>query len=349
MVKRMIIADSGLVRKTGHHYNQDLCIKDAATRLGYEAEIYGSHRCVLAGIEPAFKDCIYDHRPSRYMCGAMDDYIRRGPLYDNVLEADIVHFPTCNHIITYGMSFLDIRAPRITAVINLPSWQEPLMAMMYQHAMLKAKDKNPQIQFMANSQAHVEQLTSISGLPVQLLESFLDKAPEPSKPNDKLVVGYFGHNNPVKGGHLLRGLAEAHPDTEFLFHENPTGSLGLKAVNLTTHQGELEPEVYLNTMNLCDIILLPYRASYYQDCISNVMLEALVMGKVTVAPNYTEIQRMGGDSCVAFDNEPDFANSVKFAIENHDALRKSALAKVKAMRAKYDVTRYLRDVIGNLA
>lgn len=354
MRKKMIIADSGLFRKTGHHYNQDMAIRDEAIRQGWDAEIYAHYSSPFEDTKAVFKDCLYDHKKAQVPADIIEDYISRGAMYDDILEADLVHFPTCNHIIVHGLSHMNIKAQKITMVVNLPGWMEQgggtgLIGILYQHAMRKAKAKYPQLQFLANSQAHADQLTNLCGYKVELLESFLENAPNANKPNEKLVLGYFGHSNPVKGGHLLKQLPERFPQVDFLIHENPAGCLGLpKTDNLTIHKGELDPEVYLNTVNLCDILLLPYNAMYYSDCISNVALEGLVMGKVMVVPNYTEIQRMTGDSAVAFDNPNDFAASVGFAIQYHEELRKKALAKVKTMREKYDVRRYIKEVIGSL-
>lgn len=356
MVK-LTILDSGLASRTGHHFNQDKAIYDEAIKQGHEVEVLAHKDCppFFSGIKSVVPDYLYAIQSSGRPCDIIDNYMAKSERYNGFqIESDIVLVPTSTHNMIYGLTKANIKAKKIIVIIALPGWYDPnnrvftLTGLFYQHAMRQAKIRYPQIQFMANSEAHAKQLSELSSLEVGVLDSFVADLPDANKPNDRLVLGYFGHNNGVKRGYLIPPIIDQFPEVDFLIHENPAGSMNLdKHNNLTVLKGELSPESYINAVNQCDIVLLPYDPVYYKDSITNVLFEAICLGKVIVCPHDTLMQDLAADAGVAFQRPEMFTEAISYAILHHDRKREWALNNVPAARVRYNVERYVKWIIGN--
>lgn len=349
---KLAILDSGLINKTGHHYNHDKAIYDEAKRRGWDVELYTHVN--FKEFTPYFNDYLYSMIGTGSPSDIIDNYYRKGQQYQANIEADVVFVPTGNHFTTCGLANSKIKAEKIVTNLCLPGWHNPLNdsftleAIFYQHAIRKAKSRYHKIDFYTYSPKQAEQLKEITGEDINVVDSFIPYMGVTAQPNKRLKLGYFGHNNHVKRGYMVANIIKDFPDVDFVIHENPVGSLripdGLSNVNV--FQGEMSSEVYSEYINVCDIILMPYDPMYYKDSISNILLEALVLGKMVVVPHDTYMQKFAADSGVAFWKESAFPEAVRRAINTHDKVRPSLIEKAPIMQKRLHVSRFINDLIG---
>lgn len=351
---KLSILDNGLKDRTGHHYNYTMALALAAREKNWDVTVH-AYKMFQDADKPSFDDYLYALTSSGRQSDILDNYLRKAAAYKMDIEADVVLIHTANHTTLYGLCHSNIRARKIVAVLCLPGFYDPIShsytmeGLLYQHAMAKAAEMYPQLEFKALSEPMAQQLTELSGIKVEVMDTFCPEMPiaKPTpKPGQRLKVGYFGHTTGVKRGDLIAPLTQGFPSVDFIIHENPIGSLGVKeALNVDLYKGELSTERYLEYLNRCDIVLLPYEPNYYKDSISNILIESLCLGKVMIIPHDTWMWMLAGDSGAPFHKPELLEGALRYAISHHEELRANAIAKVGEKREKYSVNNYLR-VIG---
>lgn len=108
----------------------------------------------------------------------------------------------------------------------------------------------------------------------------------------------------------------------------------------------LSEEGYLNLLNSADIVLLPYRVEEYKYRSSGIVSEALCMNKILLSTNNTYPSSMIKENTGKSASNPfEFAEAIKYILDNIDFYRDGAISEGSRYRRKYCVEKYIPRLI----
>ncbi len=166
-----------------------------------------------------------------------------------------------------------------------------------------------------------------------------------SRGNQPLTVAYLGDARPEKGFGLLPDLARAAAEKGYLpgkmrlliqsnfnipggeegMREALAGILRFRNLGIEFQHGPFCPERYAELLTSSDIVLLPYVAPLYQRRSSGILAEAMVAGKVTVAPQGTWMaSELDTTRAVTYRSPGDFPAAVLSAVDRFPQLAQGA-------------------------
>ncbi len=239
-----------------------------------------------------------------------------------------------------------------------------LTAMFLRQAARRLAAEYPRTVFCADTEELVELTRQIIDLPVALipLPLTIERESRAAAPGARLCCAYLGHASPLKGVDLMPGLIAAFRNAadapRFVVQLYPNDAStepldqalsALPADRTTIIRGPVEREAYLRLLDEADIVLLPYSAQLYGWASSGILVEALSLGKVVVAPEDTWLSRQAqryNAGCQTFrDHTPaGLAAALRQAIADYPALARKAAEAAPSWRAGHSPARFV-DVL----
>ncbi len=297
---------------------------------------------------------------------------------------DLLFFPSLNQNQLYGLALWLARIPaaRRPAVAVLLRYlthemdyvkgraNHGMLAHLFRYAAQALLATQARTVFCADTREMCEAFHGVLGCPVIEVPVAMDPparvapvARESGRPN----VVYLGHMSQLKGFHLVPDIIlrclSTQPRPRFTvqiqnrtqrgfeshvqwFDRQPSSEVHLVA-------GALSPEEYYRLMIDADIVLLPYRPTYYGHCSSGVFAEAAALGKVIVVPEGTVAARQAreGDLGVVVASAwtaPALAEAVSRAVMELPQLQEKARLAADRFRREQSASTFWSRILAAL-
>jgi glycosyltransferase involved in cell wall biosynthesis len=296
---------------------------------------------------------------------------------------DLLFFPSLNQNQLYGLALwlARIPAPRRPAVAVLLRYlthemdyvkgraNHGMLAHLFRYAAQALLATQARTVFCADTREMCNAFQGVFGCPVLEVPVAMDpparvaSVATGARPN----VVYLGHMSQLKGFHLmpdiiLRCLA-LKPRPRFTVQIQNRTQRGFEshvqwfdrqpASEVSLVAGAQSPEEYYRLMAEADIVLLPYRPTYYGHCSSGVFAEAAALGKVVVVPEGTVAARQAREfelgAVVAADwTAPAIAEAVGAAVREKARLQAKADAAADRFRTEQSAAAFWSRLLGAL-
>ncbi len=249
-----------------------------------------------------------------------------------------------------------------------------LIALYYRFAVRQLYATHPRCLICADTTELASAYKEIIGIPVLELPNPMDVsgimgALQQSPGNHRPVVVYQGHTSPLRGFDFLPEIIDRcsrlKPKPRFLIQlqsddeATRQGPLGPVIRRLEQQQGDdlrlvrgaLSQEDYFKILAEGDIVLLPYKPSFYGRGSSGVFTEAASVGKVVVVSPNTVPARQGREYClgvvVAKEWSPAaMADAVSQALGNLPNLKLASAAGATKFRKDNSSAAFLDKLLG---
>lgn len=179
----------------------------------------------------------------------------------------------------------------------------------------------------------------------------------------RIVVGWLGDPRQEKGAallpHIIRRALGSNPTSKFKFLLQCGGKKKRWSTELHSHlddfgdaverlPGAISREAYLDALQSCDVILLPYDPqSYPPERGSGLAVEAVLAGKpIVTTANTFAAQLVTPESGVVATDAASLADGLLHIAANIDRFRAGAQREQQSARSKYDPVRLYNQLIG---
>lgn len=240
----------------------------------------------------------------------------------------------------------------------------------FAHVLARLASASRLLTISAETPAGAQRLAKETGLHVDVSPHLVDDATLRLQPralsSDALVVGWLGEPRSEKGLRILpdiiRAVLAAKPERPLKFLLQCGGRNSRKARDLDAQLAEfgeavekldvaVSQDVYLNALNRCDILLLPYDPDVYPpERGSGAVVEALLTAKpiVATAGTYAASLITAGNGCVGTD-ATSFANGLLRIGADYEVYLRGALQMRDHARKTHDRIKTYSQLIGRTA
>lgn len=360
---RVSLLDHGLRRRTGHHFDLTLGLARRLLRNGHATEVHG-HRRADPEVGAAFSsEGIAFHRsfsgsvqsPSQYGPEAGSAWQRQleqtaGELQPAV-NADLCLFPTLTADLLAAYTALASPPNMIGLVHQLPEQKHPNAQSSWAAACEQARCRRLPVHLAAIDPLLGEALRPGSGgLPILDLPVPIGAVPRASVPVALRRVGFFGHQRPERGSHLLPALVQGLLDLGFevTVHDS-RGRIRSDAPHPRLRLLGAFVEDLGAVLRECDLVVCPMDPSRYDLRVSGIALHALACGVPFLAPAGTLcLRRWEATGCCAAFKEGSPASilaAVLAAAGAYPALAQAAAREALAWNAANGEGRFLEAAL----
>jgi glycosyltransferase involved in cell wall biosynthesis len=257
---KLVILDSGLRAKNGHHYNLDRCLKKIAESQNIECVIYGNRTCQSEILESLdcqayfhyecyfqFKTIAIDKKISSFVILNNQIFRELSELPVSLISSDnlfLFHTVTERHlegILRWLDSFPQASAPQVVIFLMLPSGlkyrngklsvYDCLTASLYHYALNKTIKQRKNLHFYGSGEAHSGDYSWLLGETISSHPMFLGSAEKNDRyfsfinlPEEKNIILYLGDAKSSKGFHYLPEIyqicSRQLPEYNFIVHIN---------------------------------------------------------------------------------------------------------------------------------
>lgn len=293
---------------------------------------------------------------------------------ENFSPEDLIYFPnlTQNQIDAVGewiVGFPVYKRPNIAITLRYMGWAmqynstrgySVAIEFLYSNVLQKLRERHDRTFLFSDTQVLAENFTRLNGAPVTCLPNpqlgIISKTrPRMEFENNKVSLLFIGGWGDVHGAcfvpDLVRQILATFPEVVFTVqvnadHESKQNDLAIMlglaqtlGPRLTVLPGKLSDEMYTQTLDEADIVVLPYQPSNYWFASSGIFTEAAGRGKVLVVTAGTTLATGVTDYELGAVIMPEFTSlachqSVAIAIIHFEELNK---------KAKLSQSRYATD------
>ena len=375
---RLHLFDPQLGAADGHYLAYDSLIAGEFERRGIATCLYGAAnpRGKLTAsfpIEPVFAREIHAEASQDPQIWALENYSVLNEAFEAELMAlgaerfdsgDLAFFPSIlqnqiDGVRRWVMALPPARRPALVIRISVLSHLMPYLQN-------RQNAEHPRTIICAETEELTAQVRQIAEVPVTLvpLPLAIEGEARSAGAGERLVCAYLGHASPLKGFDLLPGLVAAFggspnaPQFVVQIYPNDASTAAIEqalasapgnAVRLV--RGPLAREDYLILLEEADIMLLPYVTQFYGWASSGILVEALSLGKVIVAPEDSwlarQAQRHNAGYRTFCEHTPvALAGALRQAISDYPALSRKAIAAAPLFRAAHSPARFVDVLLG---